>query len=86
MKFLTWLLIILAALMFSRLFNARQAAARRATSQPAQPARTAGGAEPMVRCAHCGIYMPRSEALLIGRQTWCSEEHARLGIASNQQS
>jgi len=33
----------------------------------------------MVRCAHCGIHLPRSEALLQGGQTWCSAEHARLG-------
>jgi len=76
MKFLTWLLLILAALSVSRLLNARNAAARRAATQPV---RTAGGAEPMARCAHCGVYMPRSEALLIGKQTWCCEDHARLG-------
>jgi uncharacterized protein len=40
---------------------------------------TAGTPESMVRCAHCGIHLPRSEALLIQGKTWCSEEHARLG-------
>lgn len=77
MKLLTWLLLILAAMAVSRLINARNAAAQRAATR--QPARTSGGAEPMARCAHCGIYMPRSEALLIGKQTWCCEDHARLG-------
>nr|WP_323177986.1 PP0621 family protein [Alcaligenes endophyticus] len=37
------------------------------------------GAEPMVRCAHCGIYLPRSEALMSNHHTWCSLEHAKLG-------
>ncbi|WP_333904480.1 PP0621 family protein, partial [Achromobacter insolitus] len=37
--------------------------------------------ESMVRCAHCGIHLPRSEALLQNGQTWCSAEHARLGPA-----
>ena len=77
MKFLTWLFIILAVLTASRMVNARQAAARRAAARPA--ARTDGGAEPMARCARCGIYMPRSEALLIGKRTWCCEDHARQG-------
>ncbi len=38
------------------------------------------GPESMVRCAHCGIYMPRSEAVLSDGKTWCSPEHAKLGI------
>lgn len=41
-----------------------------------------GAPEAMVRCAHCGIHLPRSEALLQGGQTWCSQEHARLGPAA----
>ncbi len=82
MKFLIWFLIILAGLTATRLFNARQA--RRTAPQP-QPARTDSGAEHMVRCARCGIYLPRSEALLIGQRTWCCEDHARLGPDLNQQ-
>ncbi|WP_277404946.1 PP0621 family protein, partial [Achromobacter xylosoxidans] len=42
----------------------------------------AGAPEAMVRCAHCGIHLPRSEALLQGGRTWCSQEHARLGPAA----
>jgi len=33
----------------------------------------------MVRCAHCGIHLPRSEAVLQNGLTWCSTEHAALG-------
>lgn len=36
-------------------------------------------AESMVRCAHCGIYMPRSEAFLSDGRTWCGAQHAKLG-------
>lgn len=39
-------------------------------------------AESMVRCAHCGVHLPRSEALLLGNQTWCSQDHAKLGAKS----
>ncbi|WP_277402936.1 PP0621 family protein, partial [Achromobacter xylosoxidans] len=42
----------------------------------------ASAPEAMVRCAHCGIHLPRSEALLQGGRTWCSQEHARLGPAA----
>jgi len=44
------------------------------------PDPTLGAAEPMVRCAHCGIHLPRSEALMKGGQTWCSDAHAQLGV------
>jgi uncharacterized protein len=94
MKFLIWFVIILGGLTIARLFNTRQE--RRNTPRPTHAGsnntanraanRASTAAEPMVRCAHCGIYMPRSESLLIGKQTWCSEEHARLGSSAGQQS
>ncbi|HEX7749322.1 MAG TPA: PP0621 family protein [Bordetella sp.] len=84
MKFITWLLIILAAMMVSRMINARNAAVRRTAAQPGKA--TANGIEAMVSCAHCGIYMPRSEALLIGKRTWCCEDHARLGPGADRRS
>lgn len=33
----------------------------------------------LVRCAHCGVYLPRGEARGAGDALYCSEEHARLG-------
>lgn len=45
-----------------------------------QPDPTLGAAEEMVRCAHCGIFLPRSEALLKSGKTWCSNTHAQLGV------
>lgn len=38
------------------------------------------GKETMVRCAHCGIYLPRSEAFMSNQHTWCGPEHAKLGV------
>ena len=35
--------------------------------------------ENMVQCAHCGVYLPASEAITQQGQHWCSSEHARLG-------
>lgn len=33
----------------------------------------------LVRCAHCGLHLPRAEAVGAGGRLYCSEEHARLG-------
>ena len=36
-------------------------------------------AQDMVQCAHCGVHLPRSEALTQGSELFCSESHQRLG-------
>jgi len=41
--------------------------------------RSAPPVEPMVPCAHCGVNVPRSEALGAAGRFFCSEEHRRLG-------
>jgi uncharacterized protein len=33
----------------------------------------------LVKCARCGVHLPRSEARLADGQLFCGEEHARLG-------
>ncbi|MGH8705277.1 MAG: PP0621 family protein, partial [Burkholderiales bacterium] len=33
----------------------------------------------LVRCAHCGVHLPRAEARTAGGRYYCSEEHWRLG-------
>ena len=67
MKYLLVLLVvvIVLALMFGRRRGA--AAPRRPSSSP--------DAEGMVRCAQCGIHLPRSEALLQSGRTYCSTAH-----------
>lgn len=37
--------------------------------------------EDMVRCAHCQVNLPRSEAILSRGEFYCSAEHQRLGPA-----
>ncbi|MFO1430167.1 MAG: PP0621 family protein [Candidatus Competibacteraceae bacterium] len=54
--------------------------------QPAVPPHTRSAApyEEMVRCTHCGVYLPRSRAIGNGRQAYfCTEEH-RLAGNSNR--
>jgi uncharacterized protein len=33
----------------------------------------------LVRCAHCGVHLPRAEARQAAGGLYCSDEHARLG-------
>jgi uncharacterized protein len=70
-------LIILGVMLVSRMLTHRHAA-RKVRSAPAPAAKVA--AESMVRCAHCQVYLPRSEAFMSQGKTWCSAEHAQLGL------
>jgi uncharacterized protein len=33
--------------------------------------------EEMVRCAHCGVHLPKSESILAGGEFFCSASHRR---------
>jgi uncharacterized protein len=35
--------------------------------------------ENMVKCAHCGVNLPRSEAIYSAGELYCSAEHQQLG-------
>jgi uncharacterized protein len=41
--------------------------------------RSAAVPDELVRCAHCGLLLPRAEARQSSGALYCSEEHARLG-------
>ncbi len=64
---------------FLRLFirNLSNNAAAQANRASQAPGRLE---ENMVQCAHCGVYLPASEALTREGKQWCSEDHARLGM------
>nr|WP_298135857.1 PP0621 family protein [uncultured Pseudomonas sp.] len=38
-----------------------------------------GSAAPMVRCAHCGVHVPRTRALLQDDNWYCSQAHLEQG-------
>jgi uncharacterized protein len=48
---------------------------RRDEAAAAKPGQTS---EPMIRCAHCGLNVPRSEAVADAGRWYCSEAHRRL--------
>ncbi|HWT36221.1 MAG TPA: PP0621 family protein [Paraburkholderia sp.] len=34
-------------------------------------------AEPMIRCAECGVHAPKSDSVAVAGQTFCSHDHAK---------
>lgn len=83
-KVLFWIVAIIVILMVVRIVASQKAKGRVGGSQPKQAKKR--GAPPiqhpesMVRCEHCGIHMPRSEAVLSNGHIWCSQDHAKLGV------
>ena len=53
---------------------------RRADRPDAQAPRA--GAEDMVRCAHCGVHLPRSESVTTQGSFYCSADHERAHRAA----
>mgnify|MGYP001401769651 CR=1 FL=1 len=46
---------------------------RKSISQQDKPA--AKVVEDMVRCAHCGVHLPKGEGIVVGGDYFCSAEH-----------
>ena len=69
-------LLILAAIVLFGVWLARRALARMDGGEAPPPAKPA---EDLVRCAHCGLLLPRDEAREAAGATYCTDEHARRG-------
>jgi uncharacterized protein len=46
---------------------------------PPSSAQPPARGEDMVRCAACGVHLPRSESFTSRSRFYCSDEHRRLG-------
>ena len=86
-KAIFWISIFIGVLVITRIL-ARKAAQREANlnnpksqagQKPQQPS-SINSPEKMVRCDHCGVHLPYSEATITENNVWCSAEHARLGV------
>jgi uncharacterized protein len=53
--------------------------ALRGTATKTDVKKQAESQQQLVRCAHCGVHLPRGEARQAGGALYCSDEHARLG-------
>jgi uncharacterized protein len=75
MKVLLWVLVAFAVGMWLTYGKKKKVAASRAD----RAAHPAGATEEMVRCAHCGTYIPASESITLQPGlSFCSEEHRQL--------
>jgi uncharacterized protein len=69
-------LLVLVVLVVLAVWLVRRAL-RRPASHEMTPSKEKEG--DLVRCAHCGMHLPRAEARQAEGALYCSEEHARLG-------
>ncbi|MBR7793185.1 hypothetical protein KDM87_11295 [Undibacterium sp. FT147W] len=87
MKLLMWLVLAVLVILAIRKkarpmtqdsMRSRNAETASDASSFDMPATATTPAETMVCCAHCQIYLPASEAVIRGQQTYCSSAHADL--------
>lgn len=52
---------------------------RRFTRPVRRSEQNRGSPAPMERCAHCGVYLPREEALSKAGDWYCSQAHLEQG-------
>jgi uncharacterized protein len=70
LRLLFWIVLIFAAVWLWRKFKAPASSVQSPREQDAAP---------MVRCAHCGVHLPRDRALSLDKQWYCSQAHLEQG-------
>ena len=75
-KVVFWIIVVFAVLFCLRMYNAGQQKKRERRDAPPPPKGKNPG-EAMVRCAHCGIFLPRSEATLVAGEIRCRDKDCR---------
>ncbi|MDU9025468.1 PP0621 family protein [Pseudomonas corrugata] len=68
-------LIILFAVVASAIWIFRNVKPKASAAQSSREQ----DAPPMVRCAHCGVHLPRDRALPLQQQWYCSQAHLEQG-------
>lgn len=71
-RLLFWIILIAAAFWLWRRLTRKRGSARK----PEQPTL------PMVRCAQCGLHLPRDQALQARDHWYCSQAHLEQGSKS----
>jgi uncharacterized protein len=80
MKYLLVLIVVvIGVLLLKKQWSGSSARRDRRKLDPytSQNPETLMKTEPMMRCAHCGVFMPRSTAVTRDGKSYCSDEHAR---------
>ncbi len=83
-KYLLVTLVLLVAISIWRHKQAQKTVARRTAHAAPRAAARPAVAAPMVRCAHCGVHLPQTEAIASDAVHYCSPAHRRLGPQSPQ--
>lgn len=76
MKYLVLLIVLVVAIGIWR--NRRDKETETESRRPPPPL---AGPQDILACAHCGVHIPKAEALMLGSQAYCCPEHRRLGPA-----
>ena len=69
-------LLVLVLLIVVAVWLVRRALRR---LDPPGAGQAAKAPDELVRCAHCGVHLPRAEARELAGRPYCNDEHARLG-------
>ncbi len=72
-KVLLWIVIIFVALFALRLYNASKAKRRADATRDAAQQKKAAPGHPMVRCARCGVFLPKADATAVSAGYVCSD-------------
>jgi uncharacterized protein len=65
-------LVVLAVVVLWWLVFGRKRVSASKASRAAPPAAVT---QPMLACAFCGVHLPQSEALVVGKAAFCGPEH-----------
>lgn len=75
-----YLLLIAVVMVGAWLLYFRRIDRKAAPPRPPRARRASGAPSAMVACAHCGMHVPRDEALVAGDgQAYCTEAHRLAG-------
>ncbi|MGL6111174.1 MAG: PP0621 family protein [Rubrivivax sp.] len=72
MKYLIVILVVVVAGWLLLRSRSRDLPAKRGTAPDSQP-------QTMVQCRHCGVHLPRVDALLDHRGAFCTQAHRLAG-------
>lgn len=65
--------IVILVIAFAAAFWLLRGLRKRSGGEAPPPANSA--VEDMVRCAHCGVHLPRGEAVMSQQRFFCSSQH-----------
>jgi uncharacterized protein len=72
-KILFWIVVVFAVMFALRLYNARKAREKATDAGNAERKRQLLEGDPMVRCARCGVFLPKAEATAVSTGYVCAD-------------